>query len=437
MKSEVINMRMVDIIVNKREGKANTQKEIEFAIDGYVNGKIPDYQISAWLMAIYFQGMTDDEAFYLTKSMLYSGDIIDLSMIEGVKVDKHSTGGVGDKTTLVLGPLVASLGAKLAKLSGRGLGHTGGTLDKMESIEGMSIDLSEEKFIEQVNKINIAVAGQTKKIVPADKLLYALRDVTGSVPSKPLIASSIMSKKLASGADVICLDVKIGDGAFMKTLEEAEDLSKIMVSIGKSFNKKVVAFITDMDQPLGMTIGNRLEVLEAINTLSGKGPEDLETLCVDIAAHMIYYANKADSVEHAKQLAHDQLHNGKALAKFYEFVEAQGGHVGNLEDFVTVEEILPYKAKKAGYIKRIKALNIGLASMKLGGGRETKEDTIDPNVGIILHEKVGAKVEVGDVLCDIYKNKPLSEDIIPLLDEAFEIVEEEIKIPQTIKKIIQ
>ena len=429
-------MRMVDIIVNKRLGIENTEKEIDFVINGYVKGEIPDYQVSAWLMAIYFEGMTDKEAFHLTKAMLYSGDIIDLSMIKGVKVDKHSTGGVGDKTTLILGPLVASLGAKLAKLSGRGLGHTGGTLDKMESIEGLSIDIPEEQFIDQVNRINIAVAGQTKKLVPADKLLYALRDVTGTVPSKPLIASSIMSKKLASGADVICLDVKIGDGAFMKTIEDAEDLSKIMVSIGKSFGKKVVAFITDMDQPLGMAVGNRLEILEVINTLKGNGPEDLETLCVNIAAHMIYYAEKAESVEEAEKLALAQLNNGKALAKFYEFIEAQGGHIDDLDNFISVKEILPYKAKKTGYIKRIKALNIGLASMKLGGGRETKEDTIDPNVGIVLHKKVGDYVKVNDVLCDIYRNKPLPDELIEMLDDAFEIVKEEIKKPVTIKKII-
>lgn len=428
---------MVDIIVNKREGKANTQKEIDFVIDGYVKGRIPDYQISAWLMAVFFQGMTDDEAFYLTKAMLYSGDIIDLSKIEGVKVDKHSTGGVGDKTTLVLGPLVASLGAKLAKLSGRGLGHTGGTLDKMESIEGLSIDIPEEQFIDQVNRINIAVAGQTKKLVPADKLLYALRDVTGTVPSKPLIASSIMSKKLASGADVICLDVKIGDGAFMKTLEDAKDLSEIMVSIGKSFGKQVVAFITDMDQPLGMTIGNRLEVKEVIETLQGKGPNDLETLCIKIASHMIFYAKEAKTIEEAEEKAYEQLHNGKALAKFYEFVEAQGGHIpAKMSEFIQVEEILPYKAKRSGYVKTIKALNIGLASMKLGGGRETKEQDIDPNVGIVLHKKIGDYVTAGEVLCDIYRNKPLSEDIIPLLDEAFEIVTDEVKAPVTIKTII-
>ena len=428
-------MRMVDIIEKKGMGEENTQAEIEFVIDGYVSGNIPDYQVSSWLMAIFFQGMSDQEAFYLTKSMLYSGDIIDLSMIDGVKVDKHSTGGVGDKTTLVLGPLVASVGAKLAKLSGRGLGHTGGTLDKMESIPGLSIDISEDAFIKQVNEINMAVAGQTKKLVPADKLLYALRDVTGTVPSIPLIASSIMSKKLASGADVICLDVKIGDGAFMKTHEDAKELSRIMVSIGNSFGKKVTAFITNMDQPLGLAVGNRLEVREVIDTLEGHGPKDLVDLCVNIASYMIYYAKKAQSLEEAKTLAKEQLENGKALAKFHEFIKAQGAKDVDFDNFIQVEEILPYEAKKSGYIKQIKALNIGLASMKLGGGRETKEDDIDPNVGIVLSKKVGDLVKEGEELLKIYRNKPITEDIIALLDEAYVIVKEEVKEPNTNQEI--
>ncbi|XFA99314.1 pyrimidine-nucleoside phosphorylase [Candidatus Izemoplasma sp. B36] len=429
-------MRMVDIIERKRMGTPNTQEEIKFVIDGYVNGDIPDYQVSAWLMAIYFQGMDDDEAFFLTKAMLYSGDIIDLSQIDGVKVDKHSTGGVGDKTTLVLGPLVASVGAKLAKLSGRGLGHTGGTLDKMESVPGLRIDIEEEKFIKQVNEINMAVAGQTKKIVPADKLLYALRDVTGTVPSIPLIASSIMSKKLASGADVICLDVKIGDGAFMKTLEDAEELSRIMVSIGKSFGKKVTAFITNMDQPLGFAVGNRLEVKEVVDTLNGKGPDDLVELCEDIASYMIYYARKADSIEAAKALAHDQLNNGKAYEKFLEFTKAQGANDVDYNNFIQVKDVDSYLATETGYIKEIKALNIGLASMKLGGGRETKEDDIDPNVGIVLTKKVGDYVKKGDVLLDIYRNTELTKEIVSLLDDAYIIVSEEIKTPKTIQKII-
>ena len=429
-------MRVVDIIEKKRMGNNLTEKEIEFVISGYVNGEIPDYQISALLMAIYFRGMSNDEAAYLTKSMLYSGDIIDLSKIKGVKVDKHSTGGVGDKTTLVLGPLVASLGAKLAKLSGRGLGHTGGTLDKMESIPGMRIDLSEEEFINQVNNINIAVAGQTKRLVPADKLLYALRDVTATVPSIPLIASSIMSKKLASGADVICLDVKIGDGAFMKTIEEARELSNIMVAIGKAFDKKVSAFITSMDEPLGHAVGNRLEVKEVIETLMGKGPKDLEDLCVTIAGYMVYYAEKASSIEEATLLAKENLHNGKALAKFYEFINAQGGHIEDLENFVKVDEIVPFISKKSGYIKEIKALNIGLASMKLGGGRATKDDDIDPMVGIVLNKKVGDKVSKGETLAYIYTNSGVKDDILELLEAAYDIVDSEVETTDIIKEII-
>ncbi|MBU1144700.1 MAG: pyrimidine-nucleoside phosphorylase [Firmicutes bacterium] len=429
-------MRMVDIIEKKREGIALTETEIEFVISGYVKGDIPDYQVSAWLMAIYFKGMTDEESSFLTKAMLYSGDIIDLSKIEGVKVDKHSTGGVGDKTTLILGPLVASVGAKVAKLSGRGLGHTGGTLDKLESIDGLSIDLSEEKFISQVNKIGIAVAGQTGEIVPADKLLYALRDVTGTVPSIPLIASSIMSKKLASGADVICLDVKIGDGAFMKTLEHARELSKIMVNIGASFGKKVVAFITGMDQPLGFAVGNRLEVKEAIDTLSGNGPKDLETLCIEIGSRMIYLAGKADSLEKAKQIAKANLHNGIALKKFNEFILSQGGNISNLDDFVKVKEIYPFIAVKEGYISQIKALNIGLASMKLGGGRATKEDIIDPMVGIVLSKKVGDYVKKGDTLAQIYANTTVTKEILDSLLEAFVIVKEVVKKPEIILEII-
>ncbi len=429
-------MRMVDIIEKKRMGEALSEKEIDFVISGYVKGDIPDYQVSAWLMAIYFQGMTNEEAAHLTKSMLYSGDIIDLSMVKGVKVDKHSTGGVGDKTTLVLGPLVASLGAKLAKLSGRGLGHTGGTLDKMESIDGMNINLTEEEFIKQVNEINMAVAGQTKSIVPADKLLYALRDVTATVPSIPLIASSIMSKKLASGADVICLDVKIGDGAFMKTIEDARELSRIMVSIGKAFGKKVYAFITSMDQPLGHAVGNRLEVKEVIDALQGEGPEDLQALCVEIASYMLYYAEKADSVEKAKELALEQLHNGKALEKFYEFVNAQGGHIDSLENFIKVKEIYEYKALQSGYIKRIKAKNIGLASMKLGGGRATKEDSIDPMVGIVLEHKIGDYVEKGEVLAKVYANSEVSKEITDELDDAYIIVKDKIQKPKIIQEVI-
>jgi len=429
-------MRMVDIIEKKREGLELTEKEIEFVINGYTNNQIPDYQVSALLMAIYFKGMSNEEAAFLTKAMLYSGDRIDLSQIDGVKVDKHSTGGVGDKTTLVLGPLVASMGAKLAKLSGRGLGHTGGTLDKLESIEGFNISLSEEDFIKQVNEINIAVAGQTKKLVPADKLLYALRDVTATVPSIPLIASSIMSKKLASGADIISLDVKIGDGAFMKTIEDARELSKIMVSIGESLGKKVNAFITSMDQPLGFAVGNRLEVKEVIDTLEGHGPKDLEELCVEIASYMAKDAKIVESVEEGKKMALEYLNNGKALAKFYEFIEAQGGHIDDLDTFIQVQEVYEYKAKSSGYIKSIKALNIGLASMKIGGGRETKDDDIDPSVGIVLSKKIGDKVSKGDVLAKVYLNSILTDNVLEDLNDAFTITDEVQEKKPIIKEII-
>jgi len=427
---------MIDIIEKKRDGFTLSEAEIEFVITGYVKGEIPDYQISSWLMAVFFQGMSYQEASYLTKSMLYSGDTIDLDKISGIKVDKHSTGGVGDKTTLILGPLVASLGAKLAKLSGRGLGHTGGTLDKLESIDGCRIDLSEKQFIDQVNKIGIAIAGQTGEIVPADKLLYALRDVTGTVPSIPLIASSIMSKKLAAGADVICLDVKVGDGAFMKTMEDARMLSETMVEIGSAFGKKVIAFLTGMEQPLGNAIGNRLEVREAILCLMGKGPEDLETLCVEIASYMVYNAKLADSLANAKEMARANLHNGKALEKFYEFINAQGGHIDNLDTFVAAKEVIPYVAKKSGYIQSIKAHNIGLASMMMGGGRETKDDTIDPMVGIVLQHKVGDKVKKGDSLCDLYCDNPLTDDINAALDEAFAIADLEVKSRPIILEVV-
>jgi pyrimidine-nucleoside phosphorylase len=416
-------MRMVDIIEKKRDGHFLSESEIAFAIDGYVKGSIPDYQISAFLMAVYFQGMSDIEAAHLTKAMLYSGDVIHLKGVKGVVVDKHSTGGVGDKTTLILAPLAAAAGAKVAKLSGRGLGHTGGTLDKLESIPGCSISLTEAQFIRQVREINIAIAGQTQDLVPADKLLYALRDVTGSVPSIPLIASSIMSKKLASGAHVICLDVKIGDGAFMKTIEDARELSRVMVAIGKSFGRKVTAFITDMNQPLGNTIGNRLEVKEAIETLAGNGPADLTELCLTIAADMIWQAEITTTLESARAMAEELIHSGKALAKFYEFIAAQGGKIESLDDFVQVNEIRGFVAQKTGYIHQIQAQAIGVASMKLGGGRAVKTDVIDPMVGIIMKKKVGDFVKEGDVLLEIYANHPISGEILESLEAAFDIRE--------------
>ncbi len=429
-------MRMVDLIEKKRDGHELTKEEIIFIIENYTNKKIPDYQMSSFLMAIYFKGMTTAESSALTEAMLNSGDIIDLSVVHGIKVDKHSTGGVGDKTTLVLGPLVASCGAKVAKLSGRGLGHTGGTLDKLESIEGLSVDMEIEDFINQVNEIGLAVAGQTANLTPADKLLYALRDVTATVPSIPLIASSIMSKKLASGSDVIVLDVKIGEGAFMKTIEDARKLSKVMVGIGNSFGKKVVAFITDMSQPLGYAVGNKLEVLEAINTLKGNGPSDLTELCNEIGAYMVYAGGIVETLEEAKKLVNDKIASGAALDKQLEFIKAQGGILGDLEDFIHVKEVLEIKAKSAGYVSSIHALTIGVAAMKLGAGRETKDDQIDPDVGIVLNKKVGDKVEIGDTLATLYNNKENIESIIEEVVQAFVITDVKVEKQSIIFEII-
>ncbi|MFK5883821.1 MAG: pyrimidine-nucleoside phosphorylase, partial [Candidatus Izemoplasma sp.] len=397
-------MRMVDLIEKKRDGHELSKEEVLYVINNYTDGSIPDYQMSSMLMAIFFRGMTDDESTYLTEAVLYSGEIIDLSSIKGIKVDKHSTGGVGDKTTIVLGPLVASCGAKVAKLSGRGLGHTGGTLDKLESIPGLSIDISIEDFVAQVNDIGLAVAGQTSNLTPADKLLYALRDVTGTVPSIPLIAASIMSKKLASGSDVIILDVKIGEGAFMKTLEDARELSKLMVKIGTNFGRKVVAFITDMSEPLGFAVGNKLEIIEAINTLNGNGPSDLTLLVEEIGSYMVHSAGITNSMEEAKALVKEKITNGEAYAKQMEFISRQGGVLPSLETFVNVKEIIDIKSVEDGFVKKIDALAIGIAAMKLGAGRATKEDKIDMDVGIVLNKKVGDKVSKGETLATLYNN---------------------------------
>ena len=429
-------MRMIDIIEKKRDGHALSKEEIFFLIDAYVKEQIPDYQMSSFLMAVYFQGMNDEESSLLTDAILHSGEIIDLSSIEGIKVDKHSTGGVGDKTTIVLGPLVASAGAKVAKLSGRGLGHTGGTLDKLESIPGLSINLSIEDFIDQVNDIGLAVAGQTANLTPADKLLYALRDVTGTVPSIPLIASSIMSKKLASGSDVIVLDVKIGAGAFMKTLEDAEELSRVMVNIGKSFGKKVVAFITDMSQPLGYAVGNKLEIKEAIETLHGKGPEDLTELCIEIGSHMVHSANIKPSIEEARDFVKEQISSKNAYKKQMEFIHRQGGTLDDLDDFIKVKEIIEVRSDKDGYVSSINALEIGLSAMKLGAGRETKEDEIDYDVGIVLNKKVGDQIAEDEPLAYVYNNKEDIEDILHQIHQAFDIQKEPVDKQTLIYKII-
>ena len=430
-------MRMVDIIEKKRDGGTLSKEEIDFFVEGYVDGKIPDYQISSLMMAIYFNSMNDDEATHLTEAVLNSGDIIDLSAIDGIKVDKHSTGGVGDKTTLVLGPLVASCGAKFAKLSGRGLGHTGGTLDKLESVPGFNVSLSNEAFVKQVNDLNIAVAGQTAKLAPADKLLYALRDVTGTVPSIPLIAASIMSKKLASGSDVIVLDVKIGEGAFMKTLEDARELSRIMVKIGKNFGKKVTAFITDMSQPLGYAVGNKLEVVEAIQTLQGNGPEDLQKLCTEIGSYLVYNAGLGETLKEAREMVESKYGSLEASDLFKEMVKAQGGEYPDLNDFIHNETLIAVKSEASGYVKRLNALDIGLSAMRLGAGRETKDDTIDTDVGIVLNKKVGDKVEKGEVLAYVYNNKDdITEEVKTIL-EAFEITEEYVEKPSLIVEVVE
>lgn len=407
-------MRMVDIIEKKRDGQELTTAEINFFIEGYTKGEIPDYQASALAMAIYFQDMNDRERADLTRAMVESGDTIDLSAIDGVKVDKHSTGGVGDTTTLVLAPLVASLGVPVAKMSGRGLGHTGGTIDKLESIAGFHVELAREQFIDLVNRDKVAVIGQSGNLTPADKKLYALRDVTGTVNSIPLIASSIMSKKIAAGADAIVLDVKTGDGAFMKTQEDAEELAHAMVRIGNHVGRKTIAIISDMSQPLGFAIGNALEVKEAIETLQGKGPKDLTELVLTLGSQMVILAGKAKTSEEAKEMLLDAIHSGKALAKFKEFLANQGGDASIVDDLTKLPQAkykIELPAKQSGYISRMVADEIGVASMILGAGRATKEDVIDLAVGLVLHKKVGDKVEEGESILTIYSNRENVEDV--------------------------
>lgn len=407
-------MRMVDIIEKKRDGQELTTAEINFFIEGYTKGEIPDYQASALAMAIYFQDMNDRERADLTRAMVESGDTIDLSAIDGIKVDKHSTGGVGDTTTLVLAPLVASLGVPVAKMSGRGLGHTGGTIDKLESIAGFHVELTREQFIDLVNRDKVAVIGQSGNLTPADKKLYALRDVTGTVNSIPLIASSIMSKKIAAGADAIVLDVKTGDGAFMKTQEDAEELAHAMVRIGNHVGRKTIAIISDMSQPLGFAIGNALEVKEAIETLQGKGPKDLTELVLTLGSQMVILAGKAKTSEEAKEMLLDAIHSGKALAKFKEFLANQGGDASIVDDLTKLPQAkykIELPAKQSGYISRMVADEIGVASMILGAGRATKEDVIDLAVGLVLHKKVGDKVEEGESILTIYSNRDNVEDV--------------------------
>ena len=417
-------MDILDIIGKKRDKKELTREEIHYFIKHYVDGEIKDYQASALLMAIYLNGMNDLEISYLTDEMKNSGDTLDLSDIPGIKVDKHSTGGVGDKVSLVLGPMVASLGAKLAKMSGRGLGHTGGTLDKLESIPGCRIDLSEEEFKKQVREIGIAIIGQNEELDPADKKLYALRDVTGTVASIPLIASSIMSKKLASGADSILLDVKFGSGAFMKNMKDARKLAVTMVNIGKNLGKDVKAEVTDMDQPLGYAVGNNLEVKEVIDTLHGHGPKDLTELCLNSGSIMLVQAKIFNNVNDAKIALKENIQNGKAFEKFVEFISRQGGdkeYLYHPEKFEVASNIIELYSKKAGYVNRIDALTIGESSMRLGGGRETLDDIIDMSAGIVLNKKIGDKVEKGELIATLYTNKDNTEEIEKNVIEAFNI----------------
>ena len=400
-------MRMYDLIMKKRNKEELSKDEIDYMIQGYTKGEIPDYQMSAFLMAVYFNKMTDKETVDLTMAMANSGDILDLSAIEGVKVDKHSTGGVGDKTSLVVGPMVAALGVPIAKMSGRGLGHTGGTIDKLESFPGFSTSMSEAQFIKNVNSIKIAITGQTGNLAPADKKLYALRDVTATVDNLSLIASSIMSKKIAAGADVIVLDVKTGSGAFMKKEEDAFALAKEMVKIGDGAGRKTVAIVSDMDQPLGFAVGNALEVIEAIDTLNGKGPSELLELCVILGTYMLIGTKTATSEAQARKMLLETIENKTALNKLAEFVEAQGGdkaavfNTDLLPKASIVEEII---SSEEGYVEHIESEEIGIVSMLLGGGRETKESKIDLAVGLVLHKKVGDKVEKGDSIATIYAN---------------------------------
>ena len=400
-------MRMYDIIQHKRDNKELSCEEIQFFVEKYTAGNIPDYQAAALAMAIFFNGMTPEETAELTLAMAHSGDVMDLSPIKGIKVDKHSTGGVGDKTSLVLGPMVAALGVPVAKMSGRGLGHTGGTIDKLESFPGFQTGIPEQEFFDNVNRIGIAIAGQTGNLAPADKKLYALRDVTATVESIPLIASSIMSKKIAAGADVIVLDVKVGSGAFMKDEESAVKLADTMVRIGDAVGKKTMAVVSDMDEPLGFAVGNALEVKEAIDTLAGNGPQDLYELCLELGSHMVVGAGKAQNCAKAKEMLAGTIKDGSALKKLAELVEAQGGNPEAVYD----TELLPkasieyeYRADTEGYVGRIVCDIVGTSAMVLGGGRENKDSVIDLSVGIVLEAKKGAYVHKGDVLARFYAN---------------------------------
>lgn len=432
-------MRIYDIIEKKRDNKELTKEEIDFFIKGYVDGSIPDYQASALLMAIFLNGMNDKELTYLTNAMAYSGDMVDLSKINGFTVDKHSTGGVGDKTSLVICPIVASLGCKIAKMSGRGLGHTGGTIDKLESIPGFKVELPENEFFNQVNNINISIISQSGNITPADKKLYALRDTTATVDSIPLIASSIMSKKIAAGDKCILLDVKTGSGAFMKTIKDSTTLATKMVNIGKALNRNIMAIITDMDEPLGNNIGNSLEVIEAIETLKGNGPKDFTDLCIELATNMLVLATSTSYKECKKQVS-EVIKNGKALNKLRELITYQHGNsdvIDNYDLFAKAHNIIEVKSTKSGYITKMNTENIGKVSSMLGAGRIKKEDNIDYSAGIVVKAKINDYVKKNDVIALLYTNKNNINDATKLYQESITIGQLKTKPRKLIYKTIK
>jgi pyrimidine-nucleoside phosphorylase len=432
-------MRMIELIERKRDGHELSESEIDYVIQGYTSGEIPDYQMSAFAMAIYFQGMSSEERVHLTMAMVESGEQIDLSGIQGIKVDKHSTGGVGDTTTMVVAPMVAAVGVPVAKMSGRGLGHTGGTIDKLESVPGFHVEIDNKQFNHLVNTNHIAVVGQSGNLTPADKKLYGLRDVTATVESIPLIASSIMSKKIASGADAIVLDVKIGSGAFMKKLSDAQELARCMVDIGNRVGRTTVAIISDMNQPLGNAVGNALEIREAIDTLQGRGSRNLYELCLTLGSHMVLLAHKVDTLEDARKLLEDAVVSGKALDTFRMFLAAQGGDAKVIEDpsrLPTAPFIYQLKAMEDGFIASIEADQIGTAAMLLGAGRQTKDSVIDLSVGIVLHRKIGDAVQKGNALVTIHANSEQNQEVEQIIYAAYGISQTPVSAPQLIYEVI-
>lgn len=433
-------MRMYDLIVKKRMNQELSTEEINYFVEEYTKGNIPDYQVSALLMAIFFQKMNKRETVDLTNAMMHSGDVIDLSAIEGVKVDKHSTGGVGDTTTLILAPLVASCGVPVAKMSGRGLGHTGGTIDKLEAIKGFNTEIEIDEFIKNVNEHKVCVIGQTKDVAPADKKLYALRDVTGTVDNISLIASSIMSKKLAAGSNAIVLDVKVGSGAFIKNLDDGIKLGQAMVDIGEGMDRDTIAILTDMEQPLGYAVGNALEVKEAIATLQGNGPEDLTDLCVELASNMLLVGKKASTYEEAKKMVLSKIDSGEAFNKFKEFIVSQGGDVNVIEDtqlMADAETVVELTSDEEVYVQAIKSDDVGVSAMMLGAGRENMDSVIDMGAGIMIHKKVGDVVKAGEAYATLYTNKTEYAKAKEKLEKAFTFTKEKVEKRKLIRAVIR